>query len=100
MMIKEFLGFLKEYKIVSLVVAFVIGEASSSLVSSLVKDVFLPIAAPLFSLESWKDAAFHIGSITIAYGTFLADVINFVIVAFLIFIIARKFLKMEKAGNK
>lgn len=99
-MIKGFLQFLKEYKIVSLAVAFVMGEASSSLVSSLVKDVFLPLAGPFLSVESWKDAAFHIGSVTIAYGTFLADVINFVILAFLIFIIARKFLEMEKSERK
>ncbi len=97
---KDFLRFLKEYKIASLAVAFVMGEATSGLVSSLVKDIFLPIVAPLLSIESWKTATLSIGPITISYGTFVADVINFIILALLIFIVARKFLQMEKEEKK
>ena len=95
-MLKEFAEFLKEYKVVSLAVAFIMGEASASLVSSLVKDVFMPLFSPFMSAESWREAAFTIGSVRIAYGTLLADLINFVIVAFLIFIVARKLLQIEK----
>jgi large conductance mechanosensitive channel len=93
---KEFLKFLKEYKVVSLAVAFIMGEATSGLVSSFVKDVFLPIVAPLISIESWKTATLSLGPITIAYGTFVADAVNFIILALLIFLIARKFLELEK----
>ena len=93
---KEFLKFLKEYKVFSLAVAFIMGEATSGLVNSLVKDIFLPIAAPLLSIESWKTATFSIGPVTIAYGTFIADAANFIILALLIFLVARKFLQMEK----
>ena len=99
-MLKEFAKFLKEYKVASLAVAFVMGEASSSLVSSLVKDVFMPLFSPLMSVESWREAAFTIGSIRIAYGTLFADVLNFIIIAFLIFIIARKLLQIEKGDIK
>ena len=95
-MLKEFTKFLKEYKVVSLAVAFIMGEASSGLVNSLVKDVLMPLFAPLMSAESWREAAFNIGSIRIAYGTLVADIINFVIIAFLIFVIARKLLQIEK----
>ena len=95
-MLKEFAKFLKEYKVITLAVAFIMGEASSSLISSLVKDVILPIAAPLMSAETWREAAFNLGPVRIAYGTVLADIINFVIVAFLIFIVARKLLQIEK----
>lgn len=98
-MLKEFAGFLKEYKVVSLAVAFVMGEASSSLVSSLVKDVFMPIISPFMSAETWREATLHLGPVTIAYGTLLADIINFVVVAFLIFIIVRKLLKLEAAAE-
>ena len=99
-MMKEFAKFLKEFKVASLMIAFIMGEASSSLVSSLVKDIILPIAAPLMSAESWREASFKIGSITIAYGTVLADVLNFIIVAFLVFIIARKLLRLEAESKK
>ncbi len=97
---KEFLKFLKEYKVFSLAVAFIMGEATSGLVSSLVKDIFLPIVAPLLSIESWKTAVLSVGPITIAYGTFVADMINFIILALLIFLVARKFLQMEKEEKK
>ena len=97
---KEFVGFLKEYKVVSLAIAFIMGEASSSLVSSLVKDVLLPLTAPLLAAESWKKGAIRVGPVSIAYGTFVADVLNFVIVAFLVFLVARKLLQMEKGGDK
>ncbi len=90
----EFLQFLKEYRVVSLTVAFIMGEASTSLVSSLVKDVLLPIAAPLMSAETWKEAVFHIGPITISYGSFLADIINFLILAIIIFVVAKKIIKL------
>jgi large conductance mechanosensitive channel len=97
---KEFLKFLKEYKVVSLAVAFIMGEATSGLIGSFVKDIFLPIAAPLLSIESWKTATISIGPITIAYGTFVADAINFIILALLIFLVARKFLEVEKQDGK
>ena len=95
-MIKEFTQFLKEYKVISLAVAFIIGEASSRLMNSLVKDFFMPLITPLLSAESWKEATFSIGPVTIAYGTLLADIINFVIIAFVIFIVVRKLLQLEK----
>ena len=99
-MMKEFAKFLKEYKIVSLAVAFIIGEASSGLMNSLVKDFFMPLIAPLLSAEHWREATFRIGSITIAYGTLIADIINFIIVTFMVFIVARKLLAMETKGKK
>ena len=99
-MIKEFASFLKEYKVVSLTVAFIIGEASSGLMNSLVKDFFVPLIAPLLSAESWREASFSLGPVKIAYGTLLADIINFIIVAFVIFIVARKFLQMEARAKK
>ncbi|HEX4104539.1 MAG TPA: MscL family protein [Candidatus Paceibacterota bacterium] len=98
--IKEFVKFLKEYKVASLAVAFIVGEATSGLVSSFVKDIFLPIVAPLLSIESWETATISIGPITIAYGTFVADMINFIILALLIFLVARKFLELEKQDGK
>ena len=94
--LKEFLQFLKEYKVVSLAIAFIMGEASTSLVSSLVKDVLLPIAAPLMSAETWKEAVFHVGPVTISYGSFLADIINFLILVVIVFIVAKKIIRMEE----
>ena len=97
--LKEFLLFLKEYKVVSLAIAFVVGEASTGLVNSFVKDILLPIAAPLMSAETWKEAVINIGPITISYGSFLADLINFIVLAFIIFIVAKKMIKEENTSS-
>lgn len=95
-MIKEFVKFLKEFNVIALAVGFVMGTASTALVGSLVKDVLMPIAAPLMSTESWQKAVLNIGPIHIAYGAFLAELINFVILVFIIFLVAKKLLKMEE----
>lgn len=95
-MLKEFATFLREFNVVSLAVGFVMGTASTALVNSLVKDVLMPIAAPFLSAESWKEAMWHIGPISIAYGSFIAEFLNFLILALIIFFIAKKILKIEK----
>ena len=97
---KEFLQFLKEYKVVSLAVAFIMGEASTGLVKSLVNDIILPLTAPLITAETWREAVFHIGPISLSYGAFVADLVNFIILTFVIFIVAKKVMKMEKENKK
>ena len=74
--LQEFISFLREYKVIPLAVAFIMGQASTNLVSSLVKDVLLPIVAPLISSASWSEAVLRIGPVSISYGSFLAEVIN------------------------
>lgn len=93
---REFLSFLKEYKVVSLAVAFVMGTASTNLVNSLVTSVIMPVAEPLMTGEKWRDAVFDIGQAHIAYGSFLAELINFLILVLIIFIVVKKLLKIER----
>ncbi|HAZ28154.1 MAG TPA: large conductance mechanosensitive channel protein MscL [Candidatus Magasanikbacteria bacterium] len=100
MVVKEFLQFIKEYKIISLAIAFVMGSASTSLVNSLVKDVLMPILNPILSTQSWKEIALHVGPIRIPYGSFLAELFNFSILALIVFIVAKKILKEEVVKKK
>ena len=99
-MIKEFAKFLKEFNIVSLAVGFVMGTASTALVGSMVKDVLMPIAAPLVGAESWREAVWNMGPVHIAIGSFTAELFNFLILALIIFIIAKKLLKLEAVSKK
>ena len=99
-MLKEFAKFLKEFNIVSLAVGFVMGTASTTLVGSMVKDVLMPIAAPLMGAESWREVIWNVGPIHIAIGSFTAELFNFLILALIIFIIAKKLLKMEAEAKK
>lgn len=95
-MLKEFVEFLKEFKVISLAVAFVLGGASTSLVNALVKDVFMPIVSPLLSHGTWQTATLNIGPIAIAYGAFLAELLNFIILAAVIFLVVKKLIKLDK----
>ncbi len=91
----EFVQFLKEYKVIALAVAFVMGAASTDLVKSLVNDVFMPLVAPLLPEGAWQTATLALGPVNIAYGSFLAELLNFVILALVVFLVARKILKTD-----
>lgn len=93
--IKEFAEFLKEYNVISLAVGFVMGAASTDLVKSLVNDIVMPLLSPFLSAGEWKDAAWDLGSAHIAYGSFLAAFLNFLILAIVIFFVVQKLLKLS-----
>jgi len=91
----EFLGFLKEYKILGLAIAVVMGTASTALVKSLVDNIIMPLITPFMPAGDWRTAVLDIGPFSIKWGAFTAEFINFVILAFIIFVIAKKLLKQE-----
>ena len=79
--LREFKEFLKEYKIIGLAIAFIVGAAATTLVKSLVDDVVMPILTPFIPGGEWKEATFLVGPIVIKWGSFLGNIINFVIIA-------------------
>jgi large conductance mechanosensitive channel len=98
--IAEFMEFLKEYKVVALAVAFIMGVASTSLIKSLVDNVVMPVITPFIPGGAWKTATFALGPIVIGWGAFLGEVINFVIIALVVFMVAKKIMKEEKVTKK
>ncbi|MDD3861456.1 MAG: MscL family protein [Candidatus Gracilibacteria bacterium] len=97
-MMREFMEFLREYKIVGLALAFVMGTASTALVKSLVENLIMPIVTPF--IPDWKEAVLEVGPFSFKWGAFTAELINFTILAFVVFIIAKKLLKEEKVTKK
>jgi large conductance mechanosensitive channel len=95
-LIKEFRDFLKEYKVMALAVAFIMGAAVNSLVQSLVKDIIMPLITPFVPEGGWEVATLIIGPIVIKWGAFLGALINFIIIALVIFIIVKIVQKEEK----
>lgn len=89
-----------EYKVVGLAVAFIMAIAATSLVKSLVDNIIMPILAPLMAGGEWKTAIIAIGPVELGLGAFLSDLINFVILAFAVFLIAKFALKEEKVSKK
>lgn len=99
-LISEFKGFLKEYKITGLAIAFIIGGAAVVLVKSLVDNIVMPLIGPLISGGEWQSAIWNIGPFAFGWGLFLAALINFVIIAFVVFIFAKFVLREEKVSKK
>ncbi|MBI4154108.1 MscL family protein [Candidatus Woesearchaeota archaeon] len=98
--LSEFREFLKEYKVVPLAVAFIIGVAATALVQSLVNNIIMPIITPFIPGGAWQSATFSFGPIKLGWGAFLAALINFVILACVVFMIVKLVLKEEKAAKK
>lgn len=99
-MISEFLDFLKEYKVVTLAIAFIIGVASTALVKSFVDNLIMPCVSVITPSGNWKEAVLTIGPINLGIGPFAAECINFVIIALVVFVIAKHVMKEEKVEKK
>jgi large conductance mechanosensitive channel len=98
--ISEFREFLEEYKVVGLAIAVIIGLAANSLVQALVKDIIMPIALFFIPDGEWQTSTVAIGPIVLAWGDFLAQLINFLILAFVVFMIAKWVLGEQKVTKK
>jgi large conductance mechanosensitive channel len=98
--ISEFKEFLEEYKVIGLAVALIIGLAATSLVKSVVDNLIMPIITPFIPGGAWQEATFLIGPIVINWGALLGAIVNFAIIAFVVFLIAKYVLKEEKVAKK
>lgn len=96
----EFKEFLKEYKVVGLAIAFVMGIAATTLVKSIVDDIVMPILTPFIPGGEWQTATWTLGSVVIKWGSFLGNLINFIIIAWVVFIAAKIILREEKVSKK
>lgn len=99
-LLKEFKEFLQEYKVIGLAVALIIGLAATALVKAIVDYLVMPIVTPFIPGGAWQTATWTIGSIVIGWGALLAAIINFIIIAFVVFLIAKYALKEEKVSKK
>ena len=99
-LISEFKEFLYEYKVIGLAIAFIMGVAATSLIKSLVDNIIMPIITVFVPGGEWRTAKLVIGPFVISWGPFLSDLIYFIIVAFIVFIIAKMVLKEDKVTKK
>ena len=82
----EFLQFIKKYKILGLASAFILGLAVNALILSLAQDIITPLIGIFIpGFESIQDIRLGVFGV----GNFIAAIINFVIIAFIIFIIVK-----------
>jgi len=80
---------------VGLVLAVIIGGAAGKLVSALVEDILMPIISVFMPSGGWREAFIAIGGDKLLYGHFAGAILDFLIIALIVFAIMRR---LEKAG--
>jgi len=95
-MLKEFKEFAMKGNVMDMAVGIIIGAAFGKIVSSLVTDVIMPTFGILLGRLNFSKLALTIGDSTIAYGMFLQSVLDFVIVAFAIFMVVKQINRFKK----
>ncbi|VVB58643.1 Large-conductance mechanosensitive channel [Candidatus Anstonella stagnisolia] len=93
--VDDFMAFLNKHKVIGLAVAFIIGAAAAKLVSALVADIIMPIIAVLIPGGDWRSAVLQIGPIKLLIGDFAGALIDFAIIAFVVFLIVKYAVKEE-----
>ena len=91
-MIQEFRDFIAKGNVLDLAVAVLIGAAFGKIVDSFVKDILTPVLAPLTPGRDF--AAYKLGPFGV--GNFVNNVLQFLIVAFVLFIIVKAVKRMQK----
>jgi large conductance mechanosensitive channel len=95
-LIKEFKDFVSRGNLVELAVAFVLATAFAPVVLSIVDNIFMPIIAAIIGQPDFSSLSIDIGDAVINYGTPLTLIINFLIIAFVCFLVVKAYNSMRK----
>lgn len=95
-MLKEFKEFATRGNIMDMAIGVVIGGAFQSIINSLVNDIIMPAVSMLTGKVDFSDMVFTIGEVSIKYGNFITAIVNFLIIAFSIFLAITYINKLNK----
>jgi len=95
-MLKEFKEFATRGNIMDLAVGVVLGGAFQKIINSLVEDVIMPCISMLTGKVDFSDMVITIGNTSIRYGNFITAIVNFLIIAFSIFLAVKYINKINK----
>ncbi len=102
-MLKEFKEFISKGNVVDLAIGVIIGAAFGKIVSSLVNDIIMPIIGLILGKINFKTLSLVLKpaegdteALTLNYGMFIQNVVDFLIIAFVLFIVLKIMLKLKK----
>lgn len=95
-MFKEFKEFALKGNIVDLAIGIIIGGAFQSIVNSLVKDIIMPVINIFTGSMDFSSLVLKVGNSSIKYGSFITAVVNFLIIAFSLFLFVKYINKVNK----
>jgi len=95
-MLQEFRNFAMKGNVVDLAVGVIIGVAFGKIVASLVEDVIMPLVGTVIGGVNFASLAFTIGSATVKYGKFLQSCLDFLIIAWVVFIAVQAINRLQR----
>lgn len=96
-MIKGFREFLLKNNVLALAIAVIVGGAVGKVVTALAQDIIMPVISPLLPHGDWRKASIMIGPAEVKWGDFVGSVIDFVIIAFIVYLITKALIKEPAA---
>lgn len=98
--ISEFKEFISKGNVLDMAVGVIIGSAFSKIVSSLVNDVMMPLIGIIIGGHDFTNLSIKVGNAKIMYGSFLQNVVDFLIVAFCLFTVIKIINRFKKKQEK
>lgn len=95
-MFKEFKEFISKGNVLDLAVGVIVGGAFGKIVTSLVDDIIMPIIGLIIGGIDFSGLSLKIGEATVKYGMFIQNIVNFLIIAFSIFLVVKAVNKMRR----
>lgn len=94
-MYAEFKAFLQKHNVIALAIAFILGAAIGKVVAALVADLVMPVIGMVVPSGDWRQLTVTAGGAKFLVGDFLGSVVDFVVIAIVVFILGKAFLKPE-----
>lgn len=98
--VNEFKTFISRGNVVDMAIGVIIGGAFGKIVSSLVNDILMPLIGIVLGGLDFSSLSIKINDATIAYGNFIQTIVDFLIIAFCIFIMIKIFEKFKTKEEK
>jgi len=99
-MLNEFKDFIAKGNVMDMAVGIIIGAAFTAIVGSLVADLINPLIGIFMGGVDFAGLSASVGEAVFTYGNFIMAIINFLIIAFVIFMLVRFVNKVKEAGEK
>lgn len=96
---REFKEFVSKGNVLDLAVAFIMGSTFGKIVSSLVEDIIMPLFGTLVG-QNFAELSVKVNGSPIAYGKFIQAIVDFLIIAFCIFIFSKIISRFKKKEEK
>ena len=96
MLLNDFKKFVTRKNVIDLAVAVIMGAAATNIIQSFVKDIFSPILGIFLGGVDFSNLSITFGNAAIRYGSFLQAIINFIIIAFVVFLIIQAIQQIQR----